>query len=154
MYVAEDALVKIKVDERKDALQRFLDEISQNIPAHEGKDGLDEHLKRFLAVPCKLHESLANIAQIKETISETPFTIAKSSRDRVSAPDNTVAVVVDVRKRGSCRVFNARRFHGGADANITKNVVVMPWHNTWKYLCVEEVEMAYILAARFISKIP
>jgi hypothetical protein len=130
MDIKEDVLERIKVDERNDALPKFLDKISRGFEAKEGKHGLEEHMRKALVVHGRLLESSANIAQTKETISETSFTIVRSSRDLASAPANTVAIVVDVRKRGSCRVFNAKKYLGGADAINTQKVVVMPWHNT------------------------
>ncbi|KIV98421.1 uncharacterized protein PV09_09754 [Verruconis gallopava] len=128
MNVTEDVLQKIKVDEGKDVLTTYLDNALEKVKVEEGEEG---------------------VRKIKQTIHEvTPFKTMKSSRNPVPAPDNTVAIVVDVRKRGSCRVYNTKKWLGGAGGVDTDNtkVVIMPWHHSWKYLCMGEMEMAFILA--------
>jgi hypothetical protein len=89
---------------------------------------------------------LTDIVQIKESIEVTPFTTMKSSRNPIPAPEDTVAIVVDVRRQGSCRVYNKNKWLGGAGgADVdNKKIEIMPWHNSWKYLCMGEVEMAFI----------
>jgi len=133
MNVTEDVLQKIKVDEGKDVLATYLKKAAlEKIEPEEGEDGLEERMRK-----------------IKETISEViHFTTMKSSRYPVPAPGNTVAIVVNVRKQGSCRVYNTNKWLGGAGGADTDNtkIVIMPWHNNWKYLCMGEVEIAFIVA--------
>ncbi|KIV98529.1 uncharacterized protein PV09_09666 [Verruconis gallopava] len=132
MNIREDVLQKIKVDEGKDVLTTYFDYALEKLKVEEGEDGIEECMRK-----------------IKETISEvTSFTTMKPSRNPVPAPDNTVAIVVDVRKRGSCRVYNTSKWLGGAGGADTANtkVVIMPWHHSWKYLCMGEMEIAFILA--------
>lgn len=142
VFKAKKGLERIKVDKRKDALPKFLDKIKEVVEAADGKGGLEEYMRKALVIHSRLQELSTNIAQINESIHETAFT-TRIGRVPTLAPAGTVAIVVDVRERGSCRVFDNMKYIGGADAT-SKQVVVIPWHSTLQYFCVEEVEMAYI----------
>jgi hypothetical protein len=149
MNVTEDVLQRIKVDEGKDVLATYLDKALEMIKAEEGEDEPEERMRKVFPSYSTFPQLRTDMVQIKETISEvTPFATMKSSRNPVPAPDNTVAIVVDVRKRGSCRVYNTNKWLGGAGGADTDNtkVVIIPWHKSWKYLCMGEMEMAFILA--------
>lgn len=149
MNVAEDVLQRIRVDEGEDVLATYLNKALEKIKAEEGEDELEERMRKVFPSYSTFLRLRTDMAQIKEAISEvTPFTTMKSSRNPVPAPNNTVAIVVDVKKRGSCRVYNTNKWLGGAGGADTDNtkVVIMPWHNSWKYLCMGEMEMAFILA--------
>lgn len=78
----------------------------------------------------------------------TVWTITTSTKIRGSLPENTIAIIIDVRKRvGAFRIFEneSGKFLAGVRTEEAGKMVIIPWNNGWNYDTIGTLRLGYML---------
>ncbi|KAF2175341.1 hypothetical protein K469DRAFT_702363 [Zopfia rhizophila CBS 207.26] len=77
----------------------------------------------------------------------TPTWISPQNRTRIYPPDNTAAIVVDVRNnKGAVNIHkkDSSEFVDMVGTEESGKLVIVPWNNSWFYYSVGSLKVGYI----------
>lgn len=78
---------------------------------------------------------------------DIPSWIDPSNNTRTTPPQNTVAIVIDVRNnRGAVYIHETQggKHVDGVGTENSRNLVMVPWNSDWYYYSIGSIRLAYI----------